>query len=161
MLIFVHSQSLSCQNRPEHPGGGPLLLSSGCQMTRPPQVGDHLCCPQGARRDHTRWATTFGILRVPDPSPKPFKRLGGQTTVTRYITYYTHVQKGTCNLDRPKGRPHGTAHGPAHGQALGPAQGPPSMGPIWQIFAHMVPIWVPYGPIWAAYGPHTGPYGPI
>ena len=49
------------------PGGGPLLVSLGCQMTRPPQVGDRFWCPQGARRpNHPRWRTTFGVLRVPD-----------------------------------------------------------------------------------------------
>ena len=35
----------STGNRPEHLGGGPFLVSLGCQMTRPPWVGDHFWCP--------------------------------------------------------------------------------------------------------------------
>ena len=27
------------------PGGGPFLVSLGCQITEPPQVGDHFWCP--------------------------------------------------------------------------------------------------------------------
>ena len=30
------------------PGGGPLLVSWGCQMYRPPRVGDRFWCPSGA-----------------------------------------------------------------------------------------------------------------
>ena len=72
MLIFVRCRSVSCQNRqeihpntwttfgalrvpddPTTPGGGPLLMSLGCQTGRPTQVGDHFWCPSGARRSDT------------------------------------------------------------------------------------------------------------
>ena len=54
------------------PGGGPLLVSLGCQTMRPPQVGDQFWCPQGAGRSvHPRWGTAFGVLRVPDEASTP------------------------------------------------------------------------------------------
>ena len=36
---------LRAPNDSTTPGGGPLLVSVGCQMGRPAQVGDHFWCP--------------------------------------------------------------------------------------------------------------------
>ena len=68
----THFMPKSTGNRPEHPGGGPFLVSLGCQMTRPAWVGDHFWCPQGARRPgRPGWGTIFGVLRVLDDSTAP------------------------------------------------------------------------------------------